>query len=239
VPLTKLSILLIFLISPNTWCFKGQLKAKNGGLADYSSFVVYIKNGNSLLKLKRGPKKFKMYQRNKKFIPGFLAIHKNDSVDFINQDDIFHNVFSLHPKNKFDLGTYKGGEAYNDDKSKKKNGKFKTSRKFKQNGETFVFCNIHEDMMSKLLILDHYYFSQVSKKGNFTLPKLRPGEYTLVLEGPRVKGKKEFKFKSPIAKNKKLKILITPLAENIKVKHTKKNGKSYKKEWSLDEDEFY
>ena len=59
----------------------------------------------------RQPGRFTLRQKNKTFLPRVLGIPVGSSVDFPNDDMIFHNVFSLSGPQPFDLGLYRSGEA--------------------------------------------------------------------------------------------------------------------------------
>ena len=51
----------------------------------------------------------RLLQRDKTFIPAVMVVPVGSTVDFPNQDDIFHNVFSLSAPAPFDLGLYRAG----------------------------------------------------------------------------------------------------------------------------------
>ncbi len=71
-------------------------------------------------------------QRNKAFAPRVLGVPVGTVVSFPNDDDIFHNVFSLSPGNAFDLGLYRAGAS--------------KRRTFASPGVVRIFCNIHPQM---------------------------------------------------------------------------------------------
>jgi hypothetical protein len=48
-------------------------------------------------------------QKNENFVPHILAITVGTSVEFLNSDRTYHNVFSLSKANSFDLGRYPPG----------------------------------------------------------------------------------------------------------------------------------
>ena len=48
-------------------------------------------------------------QRNLAFTPFVLAIRTGTTVEFPNNDRVFHNVFSFRDGKKFDLGMYPTG----------------------------------------------------------------------------------------------------------------------------------
>ena len=230
----------IFLSNTLSAQIKGVIISDKGGLSDYSGFVVYIKEGNTFPKVNIKKSSIEIGQINKKFSPIVTAINKNSTVYFKNYDDIFHNVFSLTPGNKFDLGVYKGSESYTDKLSKKvnKNAK-KPIVKFKNPGKVKVFCNIHEDMMSTIYVFDHGYYANVKKDGQFTLPSPKKGEITIVLDGDRLRkpiGKRFRIGKIP----KFLKIKFKSIEMKPTEHHLRKNGNKYENNnWDLDEDDFY
>lgn len=237
----KLSLLLmVCLFSLNLSAnIKGFLKASKGGLEDYSSFIVYFEKGSEFPKIKRKPKTVLMAQVNKTFNPSVVGIQKNDEIDFINYDDIFHNVFSLNPNNKFDLGVFKGSSSYTDEFKKNNIKNIETKVQFKTPGKSHVFCNIHEDMMGIVYVFDHNYFSMANKSGIFNLPTPPNGEHVIIIDGNRLNKpiKKRFKFST---KTKKLLVTFDPSEEKQVVKHKNKKGEMYQeREWELDDDDIY
>jgi plastocyanin len=87
------------------------------------------------------------------------------TVDFPNMDPIFHNVFSLSPVKRFDLGRYPRGHS--------KRVTFATP------GLVNVFCDIHSSMAAYVLVLPHHAFAQPDSDGDFALPDVPPGRYVV------------------------------------------------------------
>lgn len=75
---------------------------------------------------------FTIAQKNKAFLPRVIGVPVGATVQFPNEDQIFHNVFSLSPGNTFDLGLYRAGST--------------KSRTIAAAGAVRVFCNIHPQM---------------------------------------------------------------------------------------------
>jgi plastocyanin len=71
-------------------------------------------------------------QKDKQFVPVTLKIKVGDSVNFMNEDPFYHNVFSLSDTKNFDLGSFPKGQ-------------FKTVV-FDKAGKVNVECAIHPDM---------------------------------------------------------------------------------------------
>ena len=50
-------------------------------------------------------------QQDETFVPRVVVITQGSSVDFLNDDPFFHNVFSLSSAKVFDLGRYPQGQS--------------------------------------------------------------------------------------------------------------------------------
>ncbi len=103
-------------------------------------------------------------QRNLAFAPHVLAVRVGTTVEFPNNDKVFHNVFSFRDGKKFDLGMYPKG----------------TSRpiKFDTPGLARLFCNIHPNMAAYVLAVDTPYFAVSNEDGTFTIAGVPAGTYT-------------------------------------------------------------
>jgi plastocyanin len=109
-------------------------------------------------------------QKDQCFVPRVLAIQKGTVVSFPNHDPIFHNVFSVSPTKRFDLGKYPRGQ---------------TRRvRFDKPGLVNVYCDIHSDMAAYILVLPHHVFAQPSADGAYSLPDLPAGSYTVTVWHP-------------------------------------------------------
>lgn len=78
-------------------------------------------------------------QKDKAFDKKEIKIKKGDEIDFKNEEkDVTHNVFSLGPKNAFELKTQAPGSS--------------SKVKFDQPGQTDVECAIHTNMKLKVTV---------------------------------------------------------------------------------------
>ncbi len=107
-----------------------------------------------------------MAQSNERFQPHVLPVLLGATVEFPNQDDVFHNVFSLSATSKFDLGRYPKGAS--------------KSVRFDKPGAVQVFCHIHADMSAIVLVLSNPFFATPDAAGRFAIDDVPPGEYTIV-----------------------------------------------------------
>src|SRR4051812_2656255 len=104
-------------------------------------------------------------QRNLAFSPHVLVVRVGTSVDFPNNDRVFHNVFSFKDGKKFDLGMYPSGV-----KAK--------PVVFDRPGLSRIFCNIHPNMAAYVMAVDTPYYALTDERGTFRLSGVPPGTYT-------------------------------------------------------------
>jgi plastocyanin len=110
-------------------------------------------------------------QSGKRFIPGWAVIQRGTSIAFPNKDNIHHNVFSLSPGNSFDLGLYNsGGEA--------------KSHTFTEAGSVDVYCNIHPQMQTSVLVVPNRHYAKVKGDGTFELAGVPAGRRKVVAWAP-------------------------------------------------------
>ncbi len=95
---------------------------------------------------------------------GLLGVPVGAVVAFPNDDDIFHNVFSLSPGHAFDLGLYRAGAS--------------KSRTFASPGVVRVFCNIHPQMTALVVVVPTPWIAAAGADGACRLD-LPPGRYTV------------------------------------------------------------
>jgi hypothetical protein len=107
-----------------------------------------------------------MDQKNLTFVPAVLPVVRGTTIEFINSDDVQHNVFSPSDlAGKFDLGTYGPGAT--------------RTVTLDQAGEVLVLCNIHMEMEAKVLVLDTPYFATATREGRYRIGDVPPGAYAV------------------------------------------------------------
>lgn len=125
-----------------------------------------------------------MDQNELVFIPHVLTITKGTTVDYLNSDDVRHNVFSPDDvADKMNLGTWPTGEV--------------KPYTFNNLGAAVMLCNVHPEMESYVVVLQNPYFAKTKKDGNYIIENVPPGEYTLKVWNKKYKAKdKEIKIKN-------------------------------------------
>jgi plastocyanin len=140
-----------------------QLKEKGGQSAnDLSEVVVWVEGVKNVKPKLAGAT---MTMKAKVFTPHVVVVPVGGTVEFPNQDPIFHNVFSVSPENKFDLELYK----------RPKSG----SWTFKAPGIAKVYCNIHPQMAAIVVVRDNPYYAMVAKDGSYSIEGVPAGKYQL------------------------------------------------------------
>ncbi len=138
---------------------------RGGGAPGPGGSVVWLKRLDGPTPRPRPTRGKTVTQKDKKFIPRVLAVPVGTTVFFQNEDDIYHNVFSLSHPNEFDLGLYRGGLSRN--------------KTFNAPGPVNLLCNIHSSMSAYIYVVDSPYYAQADQRGNFSIRGVPPGRYTL------------------------------------------------------------
>lgn len=134
---------------------------------DYASmhdFVVWLETTNQVSFPKPTEPVRIVVQKDAMFHPHVLPIVVGTEVEWPNQDDIFHNVFSFSDPKPFDLGLYK-------DEVKKV--------LFDKPGRVDIFCSIHKNMSCTILVLANPWFAATDAQGRYAIRNVPAGRYTL------------------------------------------------------------
>jgi plastocyanin len=141
--------------------------------AEIRNVVVYLEGDSTTLpappELIARRRHGSIAQHDERFVPHVLAVMEGATVDFPNQDDVFHNVYSLSNaagSGGFDLGRYPKGAS--------------RSWSFPKPGTVAVFCHIHTDMSATLLVLANPFFATPDEKHHYVIEDVPEGDYTIV-----------------------------------------------------------
>ena len=198
----------------------GRVLLVKGGAprADASNAVVWIE----------GPRgaapggAVRMAQESKRFTPRVAIVSRPGTVEFPNNDPVYHNVFSVSGSNRFDLGLYRSGAS--------------KSRSFAEPGLVRVYCNIHPQMVGFVMVVDTPFAALTERDGAFQFEDVPAGTWTLKAwheEGTET----SIPLTVPLADNAPLTISIDTTTFKP-VPHRNKYGKEYPPQ-SGSEDERY
>ena len=128
---------------------------KTNGLRTPANVLVYLSEAPPASE-DLSKAKFVMDQRNLEFIPHVLPVLVGAAVEFPNNDQVAHNVFSLSRAKQFNLGSYKAGES--------------KTIVFDKPGIVELRCDVHAEMAAYILVLKNPYFALSDEKGRFEIP---------------------------------------------------------------------
>ncbi|MCF7840581.1 MAG: hypothetical protein K9N22_07375, partial [Candidatus Marinimicrobia bacterium] len=132
---------------------------------EITEVVLFIPNQPAFHTTPMVPDTFVIEQRNMQLIPHMLVIPVGSVVSFPNRDDVFHNIFSLSPTKRFDLGRFPEGES--------------RQVMFDKPGVVKIFCDIHAEMNAIVYVTDTPVYTRPDGAGNFEVSGIPPGKYDL------------------------------------------------------------
>lgn len=144
----------------------GKMKYKFAEKVDYArlqDFVVYIDQevpGTPAA----APRT--MAQRNVTFDPHVLVVAVGTKVSWPNEDEIYHNVFSMSDPKEFNLGLKNNQDA-------------PEVETFDQPGRVDVFCSIHSKMHGIILVVPSPFFAKVNSRQRYRIEHVPAGTYRL------------------------------------------------------------
>ncbi len=147
--------------------------AKPVGKAPPAVAAVFLE-GPGTASLPASTRSAAVRQRDYQFDPAILVVRKGTAVEFPNEDDEFHNVFSYSKTKRFDLGRYRKDEKA-------------AAVVFDKPGLAKIYCEIHQHMRCLVLVVDTPLFTTTDTSGRFKLSGIPAGDYTLKVMLPSEK----------------------------------------------------
>lgn len=138
--------------------------------ADPREVVIYVEHVSAASLPGQELPRPKLTQINQSFQPRVLGVPVGTTVDFPNEDLIFHNVFSYSKSKRFDLGYYGKGKS--------------KSVLFDKPGLVKVFCDIHSNMAAYVYVVESPFVTQPDSDGNYVLDGVPSGTRTVKVWHP-------------------------------------------------------
>ena len=132
------------------WSATVQVEVRDGAGQPVSGAVVFLESAQAQRAV-RPLQGVEMAQEKKQFVPAVLAVTTGTEVHFPNHDAVRHHVYSFSPAKKFEIKLYKGTPS--------------NPVLFDQPGVVLLGCNIHDQMVGWILVLDTPYFAYSSATG--------------------------------------------------------------------------
>lgn len=111
-----------------------------------------------------------MDQKGLVFVPHVMVVQEGTTVEFLNSDNLQHNVFwpsiSGNKKEGHNMGTWPKGE--------------KRSFTFNTPGVVPLLCNVHPEMAGYVIVSPTPYFAETDGSGNYKIENVPDGKYSVV-----------------------------------------------------------
>jgi plastocyanin len=163
----KLFVLVVLVAGSSAVAWAGDIEGKVTGMKGPSVVYVDAIAGKTFPAPKDNPV---VDQRGLMFVPRLMVVQQHTTVEFLNSDNVQHNVFwpSIGGDKKagHNLGTWPKGE--------------KRPFTFDKAGAVPMFCNVHPDMEGYLFVSPTPYFAQTDDSGNYKIKDVPDGSYTVI-----------------------------------------------------------
>jgi len=104
-----------------------------------------------------------MDQVGYQFVPRVLVVRTGTEVAFPNSDNVLHHVYSFSEVKRFELPLYAGT--------------IHAPVRFDRAGLVTLGCNIHDDMVGYILVVDTPWFGKTGADGSLVIEDLPAGHY--------------------------------------------------------------
>lgn len=111
------------------------------------------------------PVKVDMDQKGCVFVPRVVLVPAGGTVEFLNSDRLLHNLHSASKENPSFNRTQPKGRAI--------------PIAFAKPEIIRINCDLHSWMRAWVVVADHPFYALTNEAGEFTLPAVPPGKYTL------------------------------------------------------------
>lgn len=154
------------------WAASVQVDVQDAAGQPLGGAVVFLESAEAR-RLVKPLAEQEMSQENKQFVPEVRVLTVGTELRFPNRDTVRHHVYSFSPAKKFELKLYTGTPA--------------NPVLFDRPGVVVLGCNIHDQMVGWILVLDTPYFAQTpATAGKASMGEVPPGRYRLRAWHPRL-----------------------------------------------------
>lgn len=164
----KATLTTVLILTWGMMAWAGSINGKVSGMKGRS--VVYVDTiaGKTFPAPKEHPV---MDQKGLLFSPHIMAVQQGTTVEFLNSDNVQHNVFwtamGNDKKAGHNMGTWPKGE--------------KRPYTFDKPGAVPLLCNVHPEMGGYIIVSPTPYFAETDDSGNYTIKDVPDGSYNVVV----------------------------------------------------------
>lgn len=141
-----------------------QVQVRDSQGAPLAQAVVYLESPAAQQRVQPLPKQ-RITQIQRQFVPAVLPVTRGTLVEFPNEDTVRHHVYSFSPAKRFELRLYVGTPP--------------EPVLFDRTGVVVLGCNIHDDMVAWVVVLDTPHFGTTDANGRVQIQGIPTGDYQL------------------------------------------------------------
>lgn len=164
---SKTILVVILMVVFSLHVFAGTLSGKVSGASGKS--VVYLDAPGKTFPTT--DKKPVMDQKGLLFQPHVMMVQQGTTVEFLNSDNVQHNVFwpsvGGDKKAGHNMGTWPKGE--------------KRDFKFDHPGVAPLLCNVHPEMAGYIIVSPSPYFAETDDSGEYKIENVPDGTYNVTV----------------------------------------------------------
>jgi plastocyanin len=169
ISIRRLTGLLPVFMALHVWAGNVQLTVTDPAGKPVADAVVYLDStqARGAVKPQNG---VEVEQVSKQFAPRVTVLPVGSLLAFPNRDVVRHHVYSFSPAKTFDLKLYAGTPT--------------NPVLFDKPGVVVLGCNIHDQMLAWVVVVETPYFGKTNAAGQVTLPLAPAGNYELKVWHP-------------------------------------------------------
>ena len=138
---------------------------------DEASGLVVSREGPATSPERSGPRAV-MDQIDLAFEPHVLAVEVGTWIDFPNSDQVRHSIYSFSAARTFEIKLYRGSEV--------------PPIQFGRAGLAVLGCNIHDDMLAYVYVLETKHFAVTGLDGRARIDGVVAARYRVRVRHPRL-----------------------------------------------------
>jgi plastocyanin len=159
-----LALSLFLLVAPRSHAAAVDVRAVGSDGLPLAEAVVFLESREAKLAARPLPG-VELEQSQRKFARRVTVVTVGTEMRFPNRDTVRHHVYSFSPAKTFELKLYTGTPA--------------TPVVFDKPGIAVLGCNIHDQMLAWVVIVDTPHYAMTDAQGQLRLDNVPPGQYRL------------------------------------------------------------
>jgi plastocyanin len=164
-PLARHLLALLLVVAPLSQAAVVDVRAVGSDGLPLAEAVVFLESRDAKLAARPMPGGVELEQTQRRFARRVTVVTVGTEMRFPNRDTVRHHVYSFSPAKTFELKLYTGTPA--------------TPVVFDKPGIAVLGCNIHDQMLAWVVIVETPHQAVTDAQGQLRLDNVPPGHYRL------------------------------------------------------------